>query len=304
MHTQKLPLNDGHTIFVYEWHIEAPKALVHINHGMAEHALRYAEFAHFLNSRGYSVIAHNHRGHGPQSTDGLSGHYADQDGWQKVLADLNYVRKHCNPAKAPYVVFGHSMGSFITQAYALNYPASDALILSGSNWQPAIIYKAGAAIAHFEKWRKGPRSSSALLNALSFGSFNNAFKPVRTDFDWLSADANEVNKYINDPLCGFDCSTQLWIDLLTGLSDISRPRAFEKLADSLPIYLFAGELDPVGRKGKGMHALHTELQRSGHKNITLQLYKNGRHEMLNEVNKREVMVNIADWLDLQFVGQI
>lgn len=303
MHNQQLIQDDGHIIETYEWHIQNPRGLVHINHGMAEHALRYRTLAHFLNNAGFSVVAHNHRGHGPQHQGELAGHYADENGWQKVLADVHTVRNSCNPNQVPYILFGHSMGSFIAQAYAISHPPVDALILSGSNWQTPLLYKVGGLTARFEKWRQGPRNNSQLLNRLSFGSFNNAFKPTRTEFDWLSADNAQVDLYIQDPYCGFDCTTQLWIDLLAGLTTISTADALKVLPENLPVYLFAGQLDPVGRQGKGMQALEKRLRMTGHRNVTLTLYKQGRHEMLNEVNKQAVMLNIANWLVLQFPTQ-
>lgn len=304
MQTTYLTSRDGHRINVYTWSIPAPRGLVHINHGMAEHALRYAEFAEYLNSCGFNVVAHNHRGHGPLQQGELQGHYADTDGWQKLLDDIQLVRDESNPQQLPYILFGHSMGSFIAQAYALQHPSNlAALILSGSNLQAPALFTLAGYIARIEQMRKGQRSSSALLNYLSFGSFNNQFKPCRTDFDWLSRDQHEVDKYIADLYCGFDCSTQLWRDLFTGLHSISQANAFKVLPAELPVYLFAGELDPVGRQGKGMRSLYTRFQKTGHQNVTLQLYPSGRHEMLNEINKKEVMVNITNWLALQFAPQ-
>lgn len=304
MQTTYLTSQDGHRICIYSWSIPAPRALVHINHGMAEHAQRYTEFAQYLNSCGFNVVAHNHRGHGALAQGELQGHYADTNGWQKLLDDIQLVRNQSNTQQLPYILFGHSMGSFIAQAYALQHPTDlAALILSGSNLQPPALFKVAGFIAAVEKIRKGPHNSSNLLNFLSFGSFNNQFKPYRTDFDWLSRDNHAVDKYIADQYCGFDCSTQLWVDLLAGLSSISKPAALRVLPGKLPVYLFAGELDPVGRQGKGMHSLYRRFKKTGHENVTLQLYPAGRHEMLNELNKKEVMINIVNWLALQFAPQ-
>jgi alpha-beta hydrolase superfamily lysophospholipase len=291
---------DSHKIQTLCWPIEAPKAWIHINHGMSEHAQRYEQLAQVLNNAGYSVVAHNHRGHGTSPTTEL-GHYADQDGWNKLLGDISAVRnKVCEP-DLPYYLMGHSMGSFIVQSYLANPAAGqkpiDALILSGSNFQAPFIAKAGRAIAKLERWRLGAKSPSKLLQFLSFGSFNQSFKPNRTDFDWLSKEHSQVDKYINDPLCGFDCSTQLWVDFLGGLGKLFTLTSFNGIQKQLPIYIFGGDLDPVGEKGKGLPKLAKAYKDAGQGDVTLKLYENNRHETLNETNQAEVMSDVANWLD-------
>jgi alpha-beta hydrolase superfamily lysophospholipase len=291
---------DGHKIQTLCWPIDTPKAWVHINHGMAEHAQRYQQLAQVLNNAGYSVVAHNHRGHGTSPTTEL-GHYADQDGWNKLLGDINAVRnKICEP-DLPYYLMGHSMGSFIVQSYLANPAAGqqpiDALILSGSNFQAPFVAKAGRAIAKLERWRLGAKSPSKLLQFLSFGSFNQSFKPNRTDFDWLSKEHSQVDKYINDPLCGFDCSTQLWVDFLGGLGDLFTLTSFNGIQKQLPIYIFGGDLDPVGEKGKGLPKLAKAYKDAGQGDVTIKLYENCRHETLNETNQAEVRSDVANWLD-------
>jgi alpha-beta hydrolase superfamily lysophospholipase len=287
---------DGHKIQTYVWPADDAKAWVHINHGMAEHASRYERLAKALNQEGYSVVAHNHRGHGTSPTTHL-GHYADQQGWNKVLSDIDAVRDSACTADLPYYLMGHSMGSFIIQSYMVSTERKiDGLILSGSNYQAAGLAKAGLAVAKLERWRLGADKPSKLLQFVSFGSFNKAFKPNRTEFDWLSKDHSEVDKYINDPLCGFECTTQLWIDMLSGLIELFTPASFSKIQKNLPIYIFGGEKDPVGEKGKGLPKLVSAYQKSGQENVTMKLYESGRHEMLNESNKEDVIQGVVDWI--------
>jgi alpha-beta hydrolase superfamily lysophospholipase len=287
---------DGHKIQTYIWSVEGSKAWVHINHGMAEHAARYQRLAQALNKEGYSVVAHNHRGHGTSSTTVL-GHYADQQGWQKLLNDIDTVRDATCDAASPYYLLGHSMGSFIVQSYMVNTKRNvDALILSGSNYQAAGLAKAGLAVAKFERWRLAANKPSKVLQFVSFGSFNQAFKPTRTDFDWLSKDDTEVDKYIADPLCGFDCTTQLWIDMLSGLIELFTPASFNQIQKNLPIYIFGGEKDPVGEAGKGLPKLLAAYKKSGQNNVSMKLYESGRHEMLNENNKEEVIEDTVNWI--------
>ena len=154
-------------------------------------------------------------------------------------------------------------------------------------------------VAKLERLRVGQLGTSKLINFLSFGSFNQAFKPNRTEFDWLSRDNTQVDKYINDPLCGFDCSTGLWCDLFSGLIDVYGKNSFKRLQKDLPVYIFGGDKDPVGLMGKGLPKLAKAYEQAGQKNVQLKLYPDGRHEMLNETNKQEVMEDVINWLDHQ-----
>jgi alpha-beta hydrolase superfamily lysophospholipase len=153
--------------------------------------------------------------------------------------------------------------------------------------------------ASFEKWRQGPLAQSKLLDALSFGSFNNNFKPLRTPKDWISSDPKVVDAYIADPLAGRIISNQFWFDFLNGMSELSEPESMAQINNALPIYLFSGEKDPVGKQGKGVIALQKALQRAGSIQVDCCLYPNGRHEMINELNKKQVIADLMDWLNKQ-----
>ncbi len=295
--------DDGHQIEVFIWPNKRAKAWVHILHGMAEHALRYHEFAEKLVAAGYGVVAHNHRGHGAGQTASL-GIFADSNGWEKILQDTALVRKTVCINDLPYFIIGHSMGSFIAQSYLTQHskiakPDISGVILSGSNLQSVLLLSIASVVAKIECFRVGKQNSSALLQFLSFGSFNKKFKPNRTQYDWLSRDGAEVDRYITDPLCGFDCSTGLWLDFLTGLKKLFKPANFKKIAPDLPIFIFGGSDDPVGLMGKGLPKLFNAYKANGHTNITLKLFHNGRHEMLNEINKEEVYHEIILWLEKQ-----
>ncbi|MNM87923.1 hypothetical protein D3C81_1001170 [compost metagenome] len=169
-------------------------------------------------------------------------------------------------------------------------------ILSGSNFQPVALYRAASLIARLECWRQGPSGRSALIEWLSFGSFNKAFKPARTAFDWLSRDPAEVDKYANDPLCGFRCTNQLWLDLLGGLQQISKPANLAQVDPNLPVLIIGGECDPVSA-GKRLNELCVAFRRAGNQLVQLKLYAQARHEVLNETNREEVTADVIAWLD-------
>lgn len=294
---------DGHEIYALIWPNDAAKGWVHILHGMAEHAARYDDFAKNLVAAGYAVVAHNHRGHGAGHIAGQNtvlGAYNGTNGWQNYLQDIGTVRADICATDMPYFIFGHSMGSFIAQSYVAQQPHTVAgVILSGSNHQAVWLSRVGAFVAKIESLRLGKNNSSGLLQFLSFGSFNKKFKPNRTEFDWLSRDEAQVDKYIADPLCGFACSSGLWLDFFGGLSDLFKPENIQKIAADLPIFILGGVQDPVGLMGKGLPKLFKTYKDTGHKKLTLKLFDNGRHEMLNETNKTETYAEIINWLNRQ-----
>lgn len=276
------------------------KAVIHIAHGMAEHSKRYERFAEQCVARNIAVYAHDHRGHGHTGAKDMLGHYGDHKGWDLVLSDMNEVQSliRKNHGSTPIFSMGHSMGSFITQGYVFKYqPDITGLILSGSNYSAPIKYKAARVVAKLEKLRKGPRYRSKLIEKLTFGSFNQRFKPNQTNYDWLSSDLTEVRKYIEDPHCGFICTTQLWCDLLAGLASISQSDAFKHVSPDTPVLIFGGQEDPVGHFGSGLIALSRHYTDAGIKDVDLQIYSQGRHEMLNEVNRQEVGLHIISWIE-------
>ncbi|MBE0483091.1 MAG: alpha/beta hydrolase [Bacterioplanes sp.] len=297
--------HDGQPFTAWSWSAQHPKATVHIVHGMAEHCLRYQAFAAYLQNAGFNVITHNHRGHGERTP---LGHYADREqgrdcGWSNVITDMLTVQQLADPG-IPLFVLGHSMGSFIAQGYAIRYGDKlSGLILSGSNHQRPLEFYAARWLAKLLRLLQGERHPSALLDRLSFGSFNKAFQPTRTAFDWLSSDPQQVDAYLNDPLCGQLCSNQLWIDLLGGLIEISSEKELARIPANLPIYLFGGDQDPVGRMGKGLPALAQALKRSGHEKVLMKLYAGGRHEMLNELHCEAVFADTLQWIQSQLTQQ-
>lgn len=290
---------DTAPLFVNRWYAaQPPKAVLMVAHGMAEHSGRYGRLAEALVAAGFEVYAHDQRGHGKTAEHGLLGQYAESNGWDLVVNDLARLNHHIRQQHphAPIFLLGHSMGSYISQAYLMKHSCSlQGAILSGSNYQPEALYRAAHLLACFERWRQGPQGRSALLEFASFGSFNKRFKPNRSNFDWLSRDPDEVDKYVNDPLCGFRCVNQLWIDLLGGLQQITPVENLAQIDNQLPLLVIGGECDPVS-DGKRQRDLAEALRRAGNQQVQLKLYPDARHELLNESNRDEVTAFIIDWL--------
>ncbi len=273
-----------------------PRAVVQIAHGMAEHIGRYAPFAEYLCENGFAVAANDHAGHGQSADLAVKGYFGEQNGWSSVVADMKALHDHAAVLMPgiPYILFGHSMGSFLARSYAARYPQDiSALILSGTAGKnPAAGI--GSLVAIREKKRNGVKKPSEQLNNLSFGSYSKPFLPSRTMFDWLSRDKEQVDRYIEDPLCGFVFTAEGFFDLLSGIREISSA-SWAKKVPNVPIYLFSGEKDPVGNNGKGVKQVAKWLKDTGH-TVTLKLYPEGRHEMLNEINRTEVYQDVLRFL--------
>ena len=292
----------GKEIKYYKWsEVENPKGIVQIVHGMTEYALRYDYFAKKLCENGYIVYAHDQRGHGETSPkDEEKGYIADDEGFDILVEnvkELTDVAKKEN-SNLPIILFGHSMGSFVSQRYIELYGNGiDGVILSGTNGKPDRITKLGILISKIEIMLKGRKAKSKLMDKLSFGDFNSNFKPTRTDYDWLCSVNEEVDKYIESPVCGFICSTSFYYDLIRGLWKINKKENLNNIPKNLPIYIFAGDKDPVGKFGKGIVKLYDTYKSIGIYNLNYKLYSNGRHEMLNENNKDEVIKDLLDWIN-------
>ncbi len=287
---------------------ETVKAILIINHGMAEHIRRYGDFARYLNSKGIGVIGEDHRGHGLTAKDEDNlGFFTDDFGWQCVIQDirdLHLMIRQEFPG-VPVIMFGHSMGSFLTRFYLKEFGDDLAgAIISGTGYTPGYLSALGSFIASTEILLKGPRHRSKVLDSMSFGRFNKPYENEKdsTGFEWLSRDRKQVEKYYKDPLCGFICTSSHFRDLFTGLKVINQINAFQKTPDNLPLLLISGEDDPVGDRGKGVEKVHSLYKKGGIRDITVNLVPGARHECLNEINKNEVYTYLTDWMEKKVIS--
>ncbi|MEM9861256.1 MAG: alpha/beta hydrolase [Myxococcota bacterium] len=288
--------SNGQALSLRVWEpVGPPKALLQIVHGMAEHIARYDRLARAFTSRGYRVFGHDHRGHGLTATKETLGHLGS---FSACVEDLRNVSASMQPDPAlPMGIFAHSLGSFMAQELLLQAPDhAGAWALSGSNGKPPPIAQVGRLVARIERFRLSPTRESRLLQFLSFGKFNDDF-PGRTDFDWLSRDDAEVDKYVADPLCGFGVSAGTWVSFLDALGPAADPFRQRMLPRDTPLYLVGGDQDPVSEKGKGMRALESAYRLAGLRDVTLRLYEGARHEIVNETNRDEVTDALVAWFD-------
>lgn len=291
-------------VYVYKW-LPNPevsvKGIVQISHGMAEAAHRYEYVAKYLTKRGYIVYAHDHRGHGKTAkTLDEIGILADRDGFKYLVKDLYKLTRLIKQdyPDLPLFLLSHSMGSFVAQAYIMHYgKVLDGVILSGTNGKQGLLLDIGLWVARQQVKRVGRNTKSPELDRLIFGTYNKQFRPNRTPYDWLSRDEKEVDKYIEDPYCGTIFTAGFFEDFLTGLKYVGKLKNKESIPKDLPIYIFSGNQDPVGKNGKGIYDLVKDYKKVGIKHVTYKLYLQGRHEMFNELNKEEVLEDLVRWLE-------
>ena len=284
--------------------IKDTKAIIHIAHGMVEHANRYSRFADELCKSGYAVYSHDIRGHGQtEAKDAPQGVLAKSNGFQVILKDQNDVMKlikERHPNKL-IVCFGHSLGSIINLNFAIRYPEMvNGLACWNSGIETGILPRASRIILSIESFFRDPNLPSLIAWKLSFGAWNAKFKPNRTDFDWLSQDENEVDLYVNDPLCGFEASISMWRDILDGVFFAGNKKNLRKLEKKLPVHIVGGSSDPCTNNGKDMKQLAIKLKNNGLTDVKCTILEATRHESLNEINRVNTTKEFIDWLDSRF----
>lgn len=278
---------------------ESPKAVVQIVHGIAEFIERYDEFAAYLNGLGFLVVAEDHMGHGQSvGENGIQGYF--HGGWFTAVEDTMTLLRETQAAypDIPYVLFGHSMGSFMARTILCKYPDSgiSAAVICGTGWQPAVLLPPVTRFIEAVCRKDGEDKPSAFLENLVFGSYNKRVEHPRTAYDWLSRDAKIVDAYIAHPMCGFIPTAGLLREMMKGLTYIEKPAHLEAMKKDLPVFFVAGGDDPVGSYGKGVKRAVGEFKKAGMTDVSCRIYPLCRHEILNEINRQEIFEDIGGWV--------
>ncbi|MBZ9741635.1 MULTISPECIES: alpha/beta fold hydrolase [unclassified Mesorhizobium] len=277
------------------------RAVVQINHGLAEHAARYDRFAAFLAARGFHVYVHDHRGHGAtKAPDAPLGRFADKDGPAKVIADVDALHDLIarEQPDLPVILFGHSMGASVALNYLLSHSGRvHAAAIWNGNFSQGLLGQMALGVLAWERMRLGSDVPSRLLPKLTFQAWGKAVPNHRTLFDWLSRDEAEVAKYIADPLCGWDASISMWRDVVAMALNGGKDAGFATVRRDLPVAIVGGEKDPASDYGKGIAHLANRMRKMGFSNLVSTVYAETRHESLNEVNRDTIMGDFAAWAD-------
>ena len=277
------PAKDGLEIVSYRWDpASQPRGAVQLTHGMGEHVLRYSALAGALAKGGLVVYGQDHRGHGATARSADELGQLGPDGWTRLVEDIDLLvsRVRDEQPGLPLVLLGHSMGSYAVQQYLLDYnDRVDAVVLTGTTaldlLEPALD----------------------LDKPIDLAAFNAAFEPARTEFDWLSRDEEIVDAYIADPRCGFGIDTDAAKDMFAGARRMADPGQVAAIRPDLPVYIAAGELDPVNANLALLNVLVDRYRAAGLADVTVRTYPGARHEILNETNRDEVVASILDWID-------
>lgn len=270
------------------------KAVIQFVHGMAEHIRRYDETARRLNEAGFTVVGHTHMGHGPYAD--ILGYFGAKGGWDVLIEDVHALRVETQKQfpGVPYFLLGHSMGSFVVRGYCLKYEKGlSGVILSGTGHFEKATLDAGLLVTKLIGLLGGAKKPSKAVSKLTSSGSNPDYK---TPFDWLTRDDSEVQKYIDDPLCGFPFTAAGYRDMFSGLARLY-PEKLSPMEKDIPVYLFSGDKDPVGANGAGVQKVAQEIRDAGVKDVTVKLYPDARHEMFNELNRQEVWADLISWMN-------
>ena len=296
---------DGvHQIYCRQWTpAEGPvRAAVQLVHGVAEHIGRYDGFASFLAEHGFAVAGDDHLGHGRTAADETElGWFSDDgNGWRHLAEDekkLRDILREQYPA-VPLILFGHSMGSFIARTCLGWYPGDwDMCVLSGTGHQPDVVCRFGRALAGREIKKRGSKYRSAMLQSLAFGGYLKKIDAPVSPNAWICRDETVVRAYDADPYCAFTATAGLMRDMMEGLGIIGQNSHMAKMDKAVPMLFAAGEMDPVGNYGKGVKHVADAFQRAGMRDVTVKLYPDMRHEILNEIGKETVWQDLLDWME-------
>lgn len=294
-----LSSNNMTQIHGIKWIPENPIGIIQIAHGITEHIDRYDEFAKYMTNEGYIVVGNDHLGHGKSIIENKNKMYIGPLGsWNYLVQDIKKLHEliHEEYKELPIYLIGFSLGSFVSRNYLIDHnPNYNKVLLVGTGIQPDIIINILKRIVKKEINKIGDENTSKFIRSISFGTYNKQIKNTKTDYDWLSTDENEINKYINDPLVEKNTSASLFYELINAMSYTSNKNNIKNMSKEIPIIMLSGSNDPVGGKGKGIKRLYKIYQKNNIK-VLLKLYENKRHDLFHEQNKLEVYNDIKKFI--------
>lgn len=303
-----LPSSTGRdTLHAILWLPEGEvRGILQISHGMIEHIGRYDRFAKFMAEKGFAVVGNDHLGHGETAAERNYGYFAPKDGSRYVVRDMHRVglavrRKYPG---VPYILLGHSMGSFMARRYAMTYGRElDGLILLGTGRKPEVVLLFGRLLVRFLSIFRSERARSRLLEKGCFAFYNHTFQPLRTGMDWLSSDEKQVDAYLKDRHCTFSFTLNGYRTLFEVISYIQKKKNVARLPHNLPMLFLAGKDDPVGDYGSGVKKVASSYRRAGIADVSCRLYSGARHELLNERGYAEVQEDIWSWIQKKCLSE-
>lgn len=279
----------------------SPKAVLQICHGMVEYCDRYDDFARYMASHGYCVVAHDHLGHGASVlTDDQHGYFAHPNGNECVIADIHRLRKMTQKKyqDLPYFILGHSMGSFLTRQYIqIHGKGLTGAIIMGTGSQPEIALLAGKIICRTLARFRGWNYRSAFVDGMAFGGYNKQFEPARTPNDWLTKDLAIIAACAGNPWSNFRFTVNAYYHMFRGIEYIQKPAHIQQIPKDLPLFFVSGSDDPVGNNGKSVVKVYKQYKKAGIKDVKMKLYPNDRHEILNETDRDLVYEDLLTWMN-------
>lgn len=299
----ELPSRDGiHKLHVVLWEPKSEvRGVLQISHGMIEMIDRYDSFANYLSDNGFAVIGNDHLGHGQTAgNDEDLGYFCQREMSATVVSDLHrvtvYAKKHYK--NVPYFLLGHSMGSFMARRYIMTYGNElTGAVLSGTGGQSKHVLIAGKIVSSFIRLIKGDRYRSEFIKKHAFGKYLDRIENFRTESDWLTRDEKIVDFYRGNRYCNFSFTINGYRTLFEVLSFIQKEKNIRRIPHELPLFFVSGGMDPVGNYGKTVNEICCEYKKTGIKDVSMKLYPDDRHEVINELDKELVYEDILKWLD-------
>ena len=293
---------DGVTdIYCVKWEIENPRAILQVSHGMSEFIDRYDTFAEFFNERGFVVVGNDDIGHGKSLSEEKAPMYFGEEGsWKLAVEDLHTLYKMTKKEypDVPYFVLGLSLGAYLMRTLLIEHnELSDGLVLLGTSRVVPLEFKMGLYMAEKERKKYGDDVATEQIHDLTFGTYNKRFKPSRTEMDWLCGNEEALDEFIADERRGKDLTVGLFRELLSVMLYAREMKNIEKMNKDLPVLFLSGEEDAVGKFTKGVISAYNDFKKCGIKDVEYKIYPGDRHDILNEKNKEEVFMDIANWLD-------